>query len=99
MSLVTMAGMVTAYPINSWMVRRGLKHGMMSAQPKSNQKKKPQVAERIDSDSSMGMSHDMQVSTHASALSTGKMLTVLIGTFAVLATSLWITTLFAPIRF
>lgn len=30
MSLATMAGMVTAYPINSWMVRRGLKHGMMS---------------------------------------------------------------------
>lgn len=33
MSLATMAGMVTAYPINSWMVKRGLKHGMMSAIP------------------------------------------------------------------
>jgi hypothetical protein len=31
MSLATMAGMVTAYPINSWMVARGIKHGMMSA--------------------------------------------------------------------
>lgn len=33
MSLATMAGMMTAYPINSWMVARGLKHGMMSAIP------------------------------------------------------------------
>jgi hypothetical protein len=31
MALATMAGAVTAYPINSWMVRRGLKHGMMTA--------------------------------------------------------------------
>ena len=31
MSLATVAGMITAYPINSWMVRRGIKHGMMSA--------------------------------------------------------------------
>lgn len=36
MSLATMAGMVTAYPINSWMVARGLKHGMMTA-PSSGQ--------------------------------------------------------------
>src|SRR5262249_14291413 len=33
MSVATMVGMLTAYPINSWMVRRGLKHGMMSAIP------------------------------------------------------------------
>ena len=35
MSLATMAGMLTAYPINSWMVRRGLKHGMMTASSSS----------------------------------------------------------------
>jgi len=34
MSVATMAGMVTAYPINSWMVRAGIKHGMMSAPEK-----------------------------------------------------------------
>ena len=33
MSLATIAAMITAYPINSWMVRRGLKHGMMTAIP------------------------------------------------------------------
>lgn len=37
MSLATLAGMITAYPINSWMVARGLKHGMMSAIPKPKQ--------------------------------------------------------------
>ena len=30
MSLATLAGFVVGYPINSWMVRKGLKHGMMS---------------------------------------------------------------------
>lgn len=30
MSLATMAGMITAYPINSWLVARGFKHGMMT---------------------------------------------------------------------
>jgi len=35
MSLATLAGMITAYPINSWMVARGLKHGMMTAVPRS----------------------------------------------------------------
>jgi hypothetical protein len=33
MSVATIAGMITAYPINSWMVAKGLKHGMMSAIP------------------------------------------------------------------
>ena len=31
MSAATPVGAVTAYPINSWLVRRGFKHGMMSA--------------------------------------------------------------------
>ncbi|MEO0796373.1 MAG: DUF4396 domain-containing protein [Verrucomicrobiota bacterium] len=35
MSVATIAAMITAYPINYWMVKRGLKHGMMSAKPKS----------------------------------------------------------------
>ncbi len=42
MSLATLAGMVTAYPINSWMVARGLKHGMMSAVPKPKESSKGQ---------------------------------------------------------
>ena len=30
-SVATIAGIITAYPINSWLVGSGLKHGMMSA--------------------------------------------------------------------
>jgi len=30
MSLATMVGFIFAYPINSWMVKKGIKHGMMS---------------------------------------------------------------------
>ena len=30
-SVATLAGIITAYPINSWLVGSGLKHGMMSA--------------------------------------------------------------------
>ena len=33
MSLAAMVGMITAYPINSWMVRSGIKHGMMTKEP------------------------------------------------------------------
>ncbi len=36
MSAATIAGMITAYPINYWMVVKKLKHGMMSATPKDN---------------------------------------------------------------
>ncbi len=30
MSLATIVGSIVAYPINSWMVKKGIKHGMMS---------------------------------------------------------------------
>jgi Domain of unknown function (DUF4396) len=30
MSLATLLGFITGYPINSWLVKRGVKHGMMS---------------------------------------------------------------------
>lgn len=36
MSAATILGGVTAYPINSWLVRKGFKHGMMTAAPKSS---------------------------------------------------------------
>ncbi len=35
MSVATIVSMFTAYPINSWMVRQGIKHGMMSAPGKT----------------------------------------------------------------
>lgn len=36
MSIATMVGFVIAYPINSWMVKKNIKHGMMSKPDPSN---------------------------------------------------------------
>ena len=97
MSLATMAGMITAYPINSWMVARGLKHGMMSAIPKP--KGGVEAGMPAEMGMNMEMSHGMQHSHHASVLPKVQVVAVLIGIFGVLALSLWITGLFAPIIF
>lgn len=101
MSLATMVGMVTAYPINSWMVGRGLKHGMMSAVPKpsGDEAMKMPADPGMKMEMDMKMSHDMPSGHHAATLSTAATTAVLIGTFAVLILTLWITNLFAPIVF
>ncbi|WP_457745144.1 DUF4396 domain-containing protein [Sulfurimonas sp.] len=86
MSVATIAGMITAYPINSWMVSKGLKHGMMSAIPSPKAK-------------SMDMSGDKQHSNHISKLSTSQSTIVLIATFGLLIFALICTNLFASISF
>jgi Domain of unknown function (DUF4396) len=62
MSLATMAGMLTAYPINSWMVGRGLKHGMMSAvpQPKGQGVGHAEMAMPMGADDMGGMAIDVK---------------------------------------
>ena len=102
MSLATMAGMITAYPINSWMVARGLKHGMMSAIPQSQGHKEmsmsPEMKDmKMDEGMDMDMSHSMHSGHKAASLSHAQAAAVLIGTFGGIALSLWITTMFAPI--
>ena len=102
MSLATMAGMLTAYPINSWMVRRGLKHGMMSAMPEPKVGKKPGsigsgMEMGSETDSEMAMSHEMPSGHQGTSLPPARMAAVLILTFAALGLALWVTTLFAPI--
>jgi len=95
MSVATMAGMITAYPINSWMVAKGLKHGMMSAIPKS--KGEVNMNMPMAMSDSTEMSNTMQQSHHASTLSRFQVAAVLVGTFGMLALSLWVTNLSAPI--
>jgi len=95
MSVATMAGMITAYPINSWMVDRGLKHGMMSAIPEPKGEKKMSMPMEMHDNTEI--SDNMQQSHHASALSKFQVALVLISVFVVLALSLWITGLFVPI--
>lgn len=98
MSLATMAGMVTAYPINLWMVTKGLKHGMMTAIPKH----KGKVISGGDNDKmdvNMDMSQRKQHSHQATKVSTLQLFVILFSTFGVLALSLWVTSLFVPITF
>ena len=92
MSLATIVGMITAYPINSWLVAKGLKHGMMSAiaEPKSTE----------TMDMKMDMSSSMEKKEHHGAhLSASQSVLILVGTFLILLLSLWITNWFVPIKF
>lgn len=98
MSLATMVGMVTAYPINLWMVTKGVKHGMMSAIPKP--KGKEITGGTNDKmDVNMDMSVGMQNKHQASRVSTLQLFVILLSTFGVLALSLWVTSMYAPITF
>jgi len=93
MSLAAMAGMVTAYPINSWMVAKGIKHGMMSASmpqpaPSRAPGRKPAMAMTMGS-----MSH------HQAKLTPAQTLGIFLLTFTCLIAAVWITSWFAELRF
>ncbi|MCI0600021.1 MAG: DUF4396 domain-containing protein [Beijerinckiaceae bacterium] len=95
MSLATLAGGVTAYPINSWMVRRGIKHGMMTAprkaMPAMPGMKVPDLALPMPASDSSYTRHAMPVSLAQQALTVAL-------TLAVLAVAVWLTARAAPIR-
>ena len=69
MSLGIVAGFLVAYPVNVWMVSRGMKHGLMtvrkspassSAQHRDEQQGRPPPAKKgkMNTDHAMGESHD-----------------------------------------
>lgn len=92
MSLATMAGMMTAYPINSWMVRRGLKHGMMSATPKSEKPHAPQPDRaKVEPRVSTGMRQTTLPPLLAAA--------IVAATTAVFLAAIWVTSRIVPLRF
>ncbi len=88
MSLAAICGFITAYPINSWMVKNKIKHGMMS---------KPQAG----SSDHAHMQHDHQEMDMMSSksLSMGKQIWICVWTYALLALVLYIVSLFVPIMF
>ena len=105
MSFATLCGAVTAYPINSWLVRKGFKHGMMTA---------PSAAKSTDgampAHDMQGMEHDMgqdmghggggHEPEHAMTGPSGRtIVTVSLGTFALMVAAVAVASLFAPIRF
>ncbi len=83
MSLATMAGSLTAYPINSWMVSKGLKHGMMTRPSSMN----------------MGESQSMAQIHPMPNISLVKKMSISLLTLISLITAIWITSFFSEIRF
>lgn len=107
MSVATLVGMLPAYPINSWMVARDLKHGMMSAIPKPGGGANMNMQATMDGpmdmqatmDGPMDMQGDMSHSRHGSKPSKLLLASVLFGTFGILFLVLLLTNFFAPIKF
>jgi hypothetical protein len=89
LSAATPVGAVTAYPINSWLVRRAFKHGMMSA-----------AAPAMPSMAMTGAGGKSSEPAHAMAPpSPTLVLTTSAATFAALLLALWVTAHFVPITF
>ena len=95
MSLATLAGGFTAYPINSWMVRLGIKHGMMSAPrkvvPATTGMKMPGMAMPMPASGGMH-------AHRAIPMSLARQATIVALTLAALAAAVWLTAHVAPIR-
>jgi hypothetical protein len=107
MALATMAGAVTAYPINSWMVRRGLKHGMMTASSAGGLR--PGAEEMA-----YGQAHAEHGSAHAQGMPSGggrghahqaaalplrRAVGVSLLTLLLLAGTVWVTARVVPLTF
>lgn len=90
MSLATMAGMLTAYPINAWMVGRGLKHGMMSASASAaGGGATPDILPQPESRGEM----------RETRLSLPTAVAIILATAAILVTAIWVTSRIVPLRF
>jgi hypothetical protein len=109
MGLAAIAGGITAYPINAWLVRNKLKHGCMTlpepGQPAPNIGHKSmegmpmpdgQTMEGMKHAAAGGEGHAMQMGS----LPMPKMLAIIALTFACLLAAAWVTSVFfAPIVF
>jgi len=109
MGLGTVVGGITAYYINSWLVRNKLKHGCMTLPDQEGERGMlhgGMAAGSMEHEPAMdmnmgegemaqgGMDHEM------GQISTGEAVTIIIGTFLVLFFAIWFTSYFiAPITF
>lgn len=94
MSLATLAGMIVAYWINSWMVGRGLKHGMMSATPSAQGSGAPGADRPTAARAAPAGTHAMETKLpplHAAV--------IIAGTAAILVAAIWVTSRIIPLRF
>ena len=100
MSLATVVGAVIAFPMNWWLVANHLKHGCMTLPGADGPA--PALGHRSPEDAMSSTPHgDMKghsmMKMHL--LSTGQMIAWVIGTYALLIASLWITARYVPISF
>jgi hypothetical protein len=112
MGMATIAGGVTAYPINSWLVRNKLKHGCMTlpepgtpapALGHKSMQGMPMPGMDMGGQDRTGMEHASGGEGHAmhmGSLPTPRMVIIIAATFACLLLAAGITSaLFAPITF
>jgi hypothetical protein len=105
MSVATMVGMLTAYPINSWMVRRGVKHGMMSAIPPAAMRTMPAMPMPAGGDKgAMPAAGAATRTSHrggasAAAVSQGQKVALLVLTTLLFAAAVLVTSFFVPLPF
>jgi Domain of unknown function (DUF4396) len=93
MGMAAIAGGITAYPINSWLVRNHLKHGCMTL-PESGA-----PAPKLGHKSMEGMDMSEDKPMQMGSLPLPKAIAIIIATAACLLVAAWITTFFAPITF
>lgn len=86
-SIATMAGMITAYPINSWLVGSGLKHGMMSA-----------VTDASKSEMDMDMDTVGMKEHKKGSITLQKQLAIIALTIGILIAAVWITSFFVDLK-
>lgn len=107
MSMGAVVGGLTGFPINWWLVSKGLKHGCMTIPEKGPEKSAENAMhdhpehgmkdhEHMNhEDMDMAGGHDMNMPT----LPGLQQAVWVVGTFVLLGIAVWITTLFAPITF
>ena len=108
MSMGALVGGLTGFPINWWLVAKGIKHGCMTVPEKgqetrsshdmadhSSHDQHDQNMNDMDMSEDMHGCHDMNMPT----LPAWQQVAWTLGTFILLGVAVWVTTMFAPIRF
>ena len=95
MSMAAVVGGVIAFPINWWLVAKGIKHGCMTIPEKAPAHSDDHAGHDMPMDHDMHGDHCMKMTT----LPAWQQLAWVLGTFGLLAIAVWITTMFAPIKF
>ena len=100
MGVAAIAGGITAYPINWWLVKNGLKHGCMTLPGRDGPA--PSLGHRSSEPASMaGMAPEQMAQDHMEMreLPAGVATAWMLGTFLLMLGSAWLATFTAPISF